>query len=63
MPAWISNYIYHKVWDEIIPKHSMAELLKFFNGWVTLSHTLLGIWLLSFNMTIVYMGKIKPLLD
>ena len=44
MPAWISNYIHYKVWDEIT--FPFPNLLKFGNGWVISSHTLFGMWLL-----------------
>ena len=42
-PSWISNYIHHKVCDEI------TCLLLNFNGnrYVISSQTLLGVWLLS----------------
>ena len=43
----LSNYIYYKVWDEILvhSQTSAVPLLKFGHGKVILSHTLLGMWL------------------
>ena len=50
IPAWISNYIHYKVWDEIT-----YPFLKFRNGFVISPHTLLGTWLL------IHAGiKVKP---
>ena len=47
IPAWDSNYIYHKVWNEIIypfPNFNI-QLLKFGNGKVISSYILLSMYL------------------
>ena len=46
--AWISNYIHHKVWDEITYRLQTSTFtpLKFWNGEVISSHTVLDISLL-----------------
>ena len=44
--AWISNYIHHKVWNEITYPFTNLLPLKFENGLVISSHTLLGMLLL-----------------
>ena len=46
--AWISTYIHYKVWDEITSSfpNFNVQPLKFGNGWVISSHTLLGVWTL-----------------
>ena len=43
IPAWISNHIHYKVWDEITCPfpNFITCTLKFGNGWVISSHTLL----------------------
>ena len=50
IPALISNYIRYTMWDEItysFPNFSgITAVLKCGNGYVVLSHTLLGMWLL-----------------
>ena len=50
IPAWISNYIHYKVWDEII-----YPFLNFNGATVISTHTLQGMWLL------IHAGiKVKP---
>ena len=44
---WISNYIHHKVLNEITYPFPNFQPLKFGNGQIISSHTLLGMWLLS----------------
>ena len=46
--AWISNYIHHKMLVKLLiySQTSTAGPLKVENGWIILSHTLLGTWLL-----------------
>ena len=50
IPAWISNYIEHKVWDEItypFPNFNgkAVEVWKLISNF---THTLLSMWLLIF---------------
>ena len=48
IPAWMSNHIHYKMWNElsINSKTPTVTQLKFRNGYVTLSHTLLDMGLL-----------------
>ena len=44
--AWISYYIYYKVWDEIMyPFPSSNGVTLEVWKWIMLTHTLLDIWL------------------
>ena len=48
IPAWISNYIHYKVWNEIsyhFPDF-IGGTIEVWNGEVTSSHVLLAIWIL-----------------
>ena len=48
VPVWINNYIHYKVWDEItyVSQTSVMQPLKFGNGYVISSDTLLTMRLL-----------------
>ena len=48
MPTWISDYTHYKVWDHIT-YHPLASYYVYTIevGYVILSHTLLGMWLLD----------------
>ena len=59
IPAWISNYIHYKVWDEInyLFQTSTVEPLKCGKGYVISSHTLIGMW------SLIHVGiKVNPCL-
>ena len=64
IPAWIGNYTHHKVWDEItypFPNFNNAPL-KFGNGYVISSHTLLGDYLFMLGSKLIHASKSRPCL-
>ena len=50
-PAWISNYIHYKGWDEIayLSPNFNGAAVEFTNGYVISSRSLLGMWLLIYT--------------